>query len=265
MSPAASERTVFLMYHELELPGRALCDSASGYVRYIVFHSEFQKQMAWIKSQGWTAISVDQYMSGKPSNAIVLTFDDGCETDLVAAAPVLKELGFNATFYVTTGFLGKRGYLSQTQVRELSDLGSDIGCHSRTHPHLNDLPAEKLDSEIRAPKLELEQITGRPVNHFSCPGGRWNQQVLESARSAGYLTLSTSDARVNTSTTDPFSLGRVAIMRDTSFPAFQNLCQGTGLWRIQMGFAARALVKRTLGNSAYDRLRATLLHDGESS
>ena len=32
----AGSRIVFLMYHELELPGRRLCQSEPGYVRYIL-------------------------------------------------------------------------------------------------------------------------------------------------------------------------------------------------------------------------------------
>jgi peptidoglycan/xylan/chitin deacetylase (PgdA/CDA1 family) len=265
MTTRQDQRTVFLMYHELELPGRALCDSSAGYVRYIVLASEFEKQMAWLQSQDRQAVSVDQYLSAPRSRATVLTFDDGCETDLIIAAPLLKRLNFNATFYVTVGFLGKYGYLSRAQVRELSDLGFDIGCHSMTHPHLNDVPAENLPSEIVAPKMELEQITGRPVKHFSCPGGRWNAQVLEVAHQAGYISVSTSDARVNTAKTDRFALGRVAVMRDTNFSSFQELCEGRGLWRIQAGFAARALIKRTLGNSTYDRVRATVLRNRDNS
>ena len=29
-------KTVCLMYHELELPGRAMCHAEAGYVRYVV-------------------------------------------------------------------------------------------------------------------------------------------------------------------------------------------------------------------------------------
>ena len=63
------------------------------------------------------------------------------------AAPILQEFGFGATFYITVGFLGKPGYLSEAQVRNLSSLGFEIGCHSLTHPYLTDLDDSFLHDE----------------------------------------------------------------------------------------------------------------------
>jgi hypothetical protein len=44
------------MYHELELPGRKLCQSEPGYVRYILSLEAFRGQMAWLKEQGWRGL-----------------------------------------------------------------------------------------------------------------------------------------------------------------------------------------------------------------
>ena len=96
---------VYLMYHELELPGRALCDSEAGYVRYIVGEADFKSQMLWLREGGWSGLSIRQAMAGINSSSVVITFDDGAETDLITAAPILKDAGFMATFYITTGFL----------------------------------------------------------------------------------------------------------------------------------------------------------------
>ena len=43
------------------------------------------------------------------------------------AAPILRDLNLNATFYLTAGFLGKPGYLSAEQARELDAAGFEIG------------------------------------------------------------------------------------------------------------------------------------------
>ena len=51
---------VFLMYHELELPGRKLCQSEPGYVRYILSLEAFRSQMAWLKEQSWRGLSVTE-------------------------------------------------------------------------------------------------------------------------------------------------------------------------------------------------------------
>ena len=266
-SASAPERLVYLMYHELELPGRALCQSEPGYVRYIVHQTDFLGHIRHLTSKGWRGMSVEQALSSSGSSAsssivtpgVVFTFDDGCETDLIAAAPLLKEAGFGATFYITTGFLGSRGYLAPTQVRELSDLGFDIGCHSSTHPYLSDLATEALPAEIAVPKERLEQMIGREVAHFSCPGGRFDTRVVHTAREAGYRSLATSQPRVNTSQTNLFELGRVAVMRGTNIQQFWPICQGQGLWRMRWRNQFRASVKTFLGNSFYDRVRARLL------
>ena len=99
------------MCDELELPGRALCQSAPGYTRYILN-----------------------------------------KTDLVTVVPVPKEFGFDATFYVTSGFLGTPGYLSAPQLQELSCLGFEMGCHSMTHAYLSDLGESALQGRRCRPK-----------------------------------------------------------------------------------------------------------------
>ena len=40
-----------------------------------------------------------------PDNLVALTFDDGYRNNWQVAAPILKEYGFPATFFVTTGFI----------------------------------------------------------------------------------------------------------------------------------------------------------------
>lgn len=261
--PQVKQRsTVFLMYHELGTPSRSLSHTAPGYLRYVVNGSDFRSQMQWLRAEGWHATDTTTALADHLQPSVAITFDDGSETDLLVAVPVLKELGFTATFYITTGFLGKPGYLSATQVRAVSDAGFEIGCHSKTHPYLSDQNDLVLENEINAPKKELEDITGRRVEHFSCPGGRYDQRVRTIAQRSGYRTVATSSPYPNTDSTDPFALGRVAVMRNTSLASFQRICRGQGLWRIRFAAAVTAAAKVVLGNTAYDGIRARFLrHD----
>ena len=252
-------KTICLMYHELELPNRAMCHSEAGYVRYVVTLQNFRRQLDDLRRSGLQGISVSQMLDGE--SGIALTFDDGCETDLIAATPLLQEFGFKGTFYITVGFLGTRGYLSQQQVRELAKYDFDIGCHSATHPYLTDLDDSGLHREIVEARDSLQQIAGKAVLHFSCPGGRWDSRVAEIARNAGYRSVATSRTGVNSSSTDAFCLPRVAILRDTSLPMFQSLASGKGLWPIQLREATRSAVRKAMGNSIYDKLRSRLLKD----
>jgi peptidoglycan/xylan/chitin deacetylase (PgdA/CDA1 family) len=255
----AGPRIVFLMYHELELPGRPLCHSEPGYMRYIVSKSSFESQMDWLQQNGWRGLSVSEALNYPAGNSVAITFDDGSETDLIAAAPLLKEKGSHATFYVTTGFLGKPGYLSPAQLRELSAHGFEIGCHSMTHAYLDDLDQTELRREISNAGRSLEDLIGKRVEHFSCPGGRYSAKALATAREAGYGSVATSHSRVNSLSTDPYQLGRVAIMRKFRTDYFSKICTGEAVRNMRMAEFTRDAARTLLGNKHYDRLRARLL------
>lgn len=255
----ARKSLVFLMYHEIELPGRPLCQSEPGYLRYILPLETFRRQMAWIKESGWRGLNVGEALRYSAEPRVCITFDDGCETDLIAAAPVLREFGFNATFYLTAGFLGTPGYLNAGQARDLDAQGFQIGCHSMTHPYLSDLTEPELKREIVDAKLRIETILAHPIEHFSCPGGRYDRRTLQMARKAGFVTVANSKFHANSPATAPYELGRVAILRDLAIEEFSAICHGRGLWKKRFQQQARRSAQRALGNRAYDRLRAVLL------
>jgi peptidoglycan/xylan/chitin deacetylase (PgdA/CDA1 family) len=254
---------VFLMYHELKLPGRHLCQSEPGYTRYVLPLSSFREQMQALKNWGWQGISVSEAVTYPQKPSVAITFDDGCETDLIAVAPVLAELGFQATFYVTAGFIGSSGYMSAPQLRSLHDMGFEIGCHSMTHPYLPALEDSKLRDETAGAKQVLEQMILASVQHFSCPGGRWNPRVADAIKAAGFRTMATSDPTPNTPGTPQFALGRVAMLRSTSLETFPRICRGQGLLWTRLQGTTRDLAKRALGNSTYESLRRLLLAKGQ--
>ena len=254
-------RIVFLMYHELEIDGRQLVQSDPGYVRYILPLETFRSQMQRMKDTGFRGLSVGEAIRFPQQPSVCITFDDGCETDLIAAAPILQELAFRATFYLTAGFLGTPGYLRSEQVREMDRLGFEIGCHSMTHPYLSDLSEIELKREIVDAKIQIERILGHPIEHFSCPGGRYDRRALEVARVAGFHTVANSHFHANSASTSHYELGRVAMLRDIPLDEFAAVCQGKGLWKKRVQEQARQGVRRVLGNRTYDRVRASLLKE----
>ncbi len=118
----------WLMYHELASPGRPTCRQDPGYLRYVVEEHDFRAQMAALHAAGFRGINAGQALQA-PANgepAAVITFDDGSETDLLIAAPILREFGFGATFYAVAGFVGRPGYLSAEQLRDLLAAGFEV-------------------------------------------------------------------------------------------------------------------------------------------
>jgi peptidoglycan/xylan/chitin deacetylase (PgdA/CDA1 family) len=253
--------TLFLMYHELEVPGRPLCREEKGYVRYVIPAATFRRQLEQLRGLRLRGVSVGEALAATadPQPRVAVTFDDGSETDLLVAAPLLREFGFTATFYVVAGFVGRCGYLSESQLRELADAGLEVGCHSMSHAFLTDLDAAGLRVEVAEAKERLEQMLGRPVEHFSCPGGRWSPRVARAARDAGFRSVATSRIGKNAAHTDPFNLARVAVQRGTSAASLDRLCRGRGLWRLWLRNHCLAAAKGLLGNRFYDRFRAAVL------
>ena len=261
MSYMNSAGIVFLMYHELGLPGRTTCHAEPGYLRYVVPASDFQQQMEQLASNGWRAQNVTQSIESFSEKTVCITFDDGCETDLISAAPLLSRLGFRATSYITVGYLGRPGYLSHAQVRDLNAAGFEIGCHSLTHPYLTDIDDDRLRQETQVAKDKLEQIAGVRVDHFSCPGGRWDARVQAAVKQASFRTMTTSRTGVNFLTTDSFALSRVAILNGMSRDGVWRISQGKGLAATQVKEWTRSAVKCVLGNTVYDSLRGLIVRE----
>jgi peptidoglycan/xylan/chitin deacetylase (PgdA/CDA1 family) len=252
--------TPVLMYHELVVAGRPLCRVDEGYARYCIREKTLGTQLAWLQAQGIRGWNISQALElGANASGVGITFDDGCETDLLFAAPRLLDAQCNATFFIVTSWIGQRGYLSLQQLRELRALGFELGAHSRTHAYLPDLDAVSLRSEIAQSKDELEQGIGERIEHFSCPGGRWSREVSEVAREAGLRTVSTSRPGMVSLATDRYCLPRTAILAGMQANDFARICHGNRHWLREANSALLSGAKRVMGNSLYENVRRVVL------
>ena len=165
---------------------------------------------------------------GRPTTGTLsITFDDGYLDNYAVAAPILKELGLTATFFVTTGFVQSNsvpfwdrelpkqpGWMNWEQVRELADSGFDIGCHTVTHLDMGKCSPEQIRAELRESRSELERRLGRPITLFAYPFGARNNITETSrdiVREEGFDCCVSCCGGVNSDATDPFELNRVAI------------------------------------------------------
>lgn len=98
-----------LMYHAFTQDPAAAADSTA----YI---EDFRAQMTALAEGGWTAVSyqdlLDYVYHGEelPEKPIVITMDDGYQSDLDLALPILEEKGFCATIAVIGCSVGKTTY-----------------------------------------------------------------------------------------------------------------------------------------------------------
>jgi peptidoglycan/xylan/chitin deacetylase (PgdA/CDA1 family) len=86
-----------------------------------------------------------------PDKLVVLTFDDAPLSHFTNVAPLLKKYGFGATFFVCE-FPGVFGNTNQSmnweQIRDLQQMGFEIGSHTHTHKHVNQMRPGELDEEL---------------------------------------------------------------------------------------------------------------------
>lgn len=198
----------------------------------------FKNQMEFLHRFGYRVISLDEYYEIKAGRRkprgreIVLTFDDGDQTFATNAFPILKQYEFPVTLFLITNSIKYDGpYASMTQetLRHLlRHPWIGIGAHSRTHRQVSRLTQKELEEEIAGSKHELEELFGRPVNHYSYPGGDLDARAMEVARRAGYrLAFTTSYKRLKELKEGPYSHVRLKISRTSDNPiAFWSKLSG---------------------------------------
>src|SRR5213594_5042312 len=64
----------------------------------------------------------------------LITFDDGGVSYYTVVADRLEALGWRGHCFVTTDVIGRSGFLTADQIRELDARGHVIGSHSASHP-----------------------------------------------------------------------------------------------------------------------------------
>ncbi len=208
-----------LMYHQIESPAGGLT----------VTPTDLASQMDVLKAAGYTTVSMDEVllsMEGEPvplpPKAIVLTFDDGYDCLYRNAYPILEERGFSATMFLTTGLVGRSGYLTWEQVSTLAGAGYTVGCHTRNHLDLRTLSGAGLEKEILGARKVLMEKTGQAVFSFCYPSGRYDGQVISAVKAAGFLGAVTIEPGVSDLSGNPHILKRIRIDGRESLETFKH-------------------------------------------
>lgn len=148
---------------------------------------------------GYRGVTLSEALSQSPdAHIFALTFDDGYECFLREAYPVLQKFGWPATLFVVTGFVGQTSewdlrwgwprprHLTWEQIEELHESGIEIGSHGVTHCDLTRLSSKKLLFELQTSKKMLEDRLRTKIKSFAYPFGRYDVNVIEAVRAAGY-------------------------------------------------------------------------------
>lgn len=186
---------------------------------YTVPPEEFAAQLDVLQREGYTAITMLDYMKARkgkavlPAKPVILTFDDGYEDNYTEMLPILEAHGMKAVVYMVTNDIGQTGYLTWDELRDMQARGIEIGSHTANHLPLTQMDPEQREKEVRDSKLLLEWNGISTVYSFSYPNGAYDDSMPEMLRRQNYLTAVTGDAGINTFATNPYELQRVNIPR----------------------------------------------------
>lgn len=123
-----------------------------------------------------------------PSKTVVLTFDDAVKSHLTVVAPLLKQYGFRATFFITQKWMEDQEYfLTWDEVAKIHKMGFEIGNHSWTHSDFGKPESgPKLGAELELVEKELAKVgVPKPVSFAWC-GNAFGPEAIEELRRRGY-------------------------------------------------------------------------------
>ena len=125
-----------------------------------------------------------------PDKLVVLSFDDANKSDRVFVAGVLKKYNFGATFYVTEGlgFLkNKKHYTTWQEIRQLHDMGFEIGNHTQHHRSVSGITGEQLKQSVRHIEERCAEHGIPKPTTFCYPGFGHTKEAVTALDEAGFL------------------------------------------------------------------------------
>ena len=133
--------------------------------------------------------------------------------------------------------------MSWDELRELSELGWELGSHTRTHPRLPTLDRESLRDELAGSRSDLEQRIGIPCESIAYPYGNYDPGVVAATRDAGYSAGGALAGEVRRP--DPLLVPRVGLyQRDGSARFRTKVSPATRRFQMTPAWRARSLLRR---------------------
>lgn len=132
---------------------------------------------------------------------VMFSFDDYHALNL-RVADILEKYKLTGTFFLETATPE-----SKDQAIELWKRGHIIGSHTLTHPSdMKAINLEEARTEVEASKRMIEDWTGDECLDFCYPRGRFNDDVVELVKRAGYKYARTTHVLKTETGDNPFKI-----------------------------------------------------------
>lgn len=202
----------------------------------------FSEQMAWLAEHAQVC-SLDDLLRGSGSGrvTIAVTFDDGYESVLRTAAPIMTRCGFAGTVFVNTasiaeadrmtsdpaaGYYPGETFLLWDEVARLRALGWVIGSHGTHHPDLTRESPAGLRRQLAESKAEIQQQLNADCRYFAYPFGYHSRIVRGAARDCGYEWALAAVHGPVPRDPDRYAVPRIDVRRDLSIDDFAAVVRG---------------------------------------
>jgi peptidoglycan/xylan/chitin deacetylase (PgdA/CDA1 family) len=168
-----------------------------------VGRSVFARQMMAFARAGWRTLSLAEFASPRTTHhaprTFLLTFDDGYASLADHAYPILADLGFTATTFLITDYIGQPNswdvrytwrplsHLDWSDIEQWRGRGFDFASHAATHRRLTWLDDASVSAELTRSRAVLAARLGAEAGTaIAYPFGAVDDRVVRSARDAGY-------------------------------------------------------------------------------
>jgi poly-beta-1,6-N-acetyl-D-glucosamine N-deacetylase len=140
----------------------------------------FQAQMEIVQNSNYSFFNPKEFREKfnlpKKQKKILITVDDAFQSFYSESWPYLKKNKIPFILFVSTGPVGKKGYMTWDQIREVEvEKFAFIGHHSHSHGYLVDETNDQFIKDInKANKIFLKEL-GYIPNLFSYPFGEYSK------------------------------------------------------------------------------------------
>ncbi len=163
---------------------------------HTVSEKSFQRQMDFLKEQGFVAVSLDAfhgYLDFKdelPPKAVVVSIDSTRSWVYELAYPVLKRLGMKGALFIRIGDVGRKDRLTWEQLAEMAANGMTIGLLG-TKPSVSpqkDLKGylDALETGLTEPQKAFRKYLKKPCRDFAYADGRPDDLMTSLLKEHGY-------------------------------------------------------------------------------
>lgn len=228
---------------------------------YAISRAAFVAQIKAARQAGCREMQARDFLQGRTAkttgqSGFLLTFDDGTADHYEIVFPVLQELGIHGVFFVPTAKLNRPGFLTDAQVREMSEAGQAFGLHGHEHIRLDRATDEQMRLQFQLSHDILNRLAGRKPLFFAPVGGFMSEHLREVALGFGVEAIRTMRWGVNHHP-DSTALETVPVNRHVTELQFQKILRGEAPPRLL--YWGKQVAKALVPARAYERLRGLVL------